>query len=273
MPPRKSTASNPPEDGTEPAPAPAPAPQKASKDKDGLGVEDLSLPKSMIARLAKGVLPANTQIQKDALLAMHKSATVFVSYIAANSNDLARMGGKKTISPQDVMSALKDAELEGFLPRLEAELKKYNDTQCDKRNSYRHRVKAEKAAAAGPEGDDVDAVDATDASLLASQLLGVANGQADADVEGDGERPAKKFKGTDGHVVVTPGEPVDDAEELEEDDDVEDDDAEDDEPEDEDGEEEGDDVADETMEGMDDGDHGGRGVMKDEALDDGNESD
>jgi len=45
--------------------------------------QDLSLPKSMIARLAKGVLPANTQIQKDALLALHKSATVFVSYIAS----------------------------------------------------------------------------------------------------------------------------------------------------------------------------------------------
>jgi len=46
-------------------------------------LQDLSLPKSMIARLAKGVLPANTQIHKDALLALHKSATVFVSYIAA----------------------------------------------------------------------------------------------------------------------------------------------------------------------------------------------
>jgi len=46
-------------------------------------LQDLTLPKSMIARLAKGVLPANTQIQKDALLALHKSATVFVSYIAS----------------------------------------------------------------------------------------------------------------------------------------------------------------------------------------------
>lgn len=98
MPPRKSTASNPPEEG---GAEPAPATTKASKDKDGLGVDvrdcsclledvlilttaqDLTLPKSMIARLAKGVLPANTQIQKDALLAMHKSATVFVSYIAS----------------------------------------------------------------------------------------------------------------------------------------------------------------------------------------------
>jgi hypothetical protein len=41
----------------------------------------------------------------------------------ASSNDLAHMGGKKTISPQDVLSALKDAELDAFLPRLEAELK------------------------------------------------------------------------------------------------------------------------------------------------------
>ena len=45
--------------------------------------KDLSLPKSMIARLAKGVLPPNTQIHKDALLALHKSATVFVSFIAS----------------------------------------------------------------------------------------------------------------------------------------------------------------------------------------------
>ena len=45
--------------------------------------QDLTLPKSMVARLAKGVLPANTQIHKDALLALHKSATVFVNYIAS----------------------------------------------------------------------------------------------------------------------------------------------------------------------------------------------
>lgn len=110
----------------------------------------------MVARLAKGVLPANTQIHKDALLALHKSATVFVSYIASkyvdhsmicpgayptlpsfhlgslivspadifnSSNDNAQASGKKTIAPHDVIAALKDAELEHFLPRLEAELK------------------------------------------------------------------------------------------------------------------------------------------------------
>ena len=44
--------------------------------------QDLSLPKTMVQRLAKGVLPANTQIQKDAIMAMQKGATVFVNYLA-----------------------------------------------------------------------------------------------------------------------------------------------------------------------------------------------
>jgi hypothetical protein len=44
--------------------------------------QDLSLPHTLIMRLAKGMLPPNTQIQKDAQLAISKSATVFVSFIA-----------------------------------------------------------------------------------------------------------------------------------------------------------------------------------------------
>lgn len=48
-----------------------------------MSVEDLNLPKSIVQRLAKGVLPPNTQIQKDALLAMSKGATVFVNYLTS----------------------------------------------------------------------------------------------------------------------------------------------------------------------------------------------
>lgn len=40
------------------------------------------MPKSIVTRLAKGVLPPNTQIQGNAMLAMTKSATVFVNYLA-----------------------------------------------------------------------------------------------------------------------------------------------------------------------------------------------
>lgn len=48
-----------------------------------VSIEDLTLPKSIITRLAKGVLPANTQIQANAVLAMSKSTTVFVNYLAS----------------------------------------------------------------------------------------------------------------------------------------------------------------------------------------------
>jgi len=46
---------------------------------------------------------------------------LLIKYFSAN--ELVQLGGKKTVMPQDVMAALKDAELEEFLPRLEAELK------------------------------------------------------------------------------------------------------------------------------------------------------
>jgi DNA polymerase epsilon subunit 3 len=63
---------------------PTPTPKAAPKEKDdGLNIEDLNLPKSIVQRLAKGVLPPNTQIQKDALLAMSKGATVFVNYLTS----------------------------------------------------------------------------------------------------------------------------------------------------------------------------------------------
>ncbi|KAI9767261.1 MAG: hypothetical protein M1840_005861 [Geoglossum simile] len=101
-----------------------------SRDKEG----DYNLPRTIVQRLAKGVLPANTQIQKDALLAMSKSATV--------ANENALRAHKRTIQPKDVLDALSYLEFEGFLPRLEAELARYTEIQTDKRNTYRNKLKA-----------------------------------------------------------------------------------------------------------------------------------
>ncbi|KAK4560320.1 hypothetical protein LTR86_005515 [Recurvomyces mirabilis] len=265
MPPRKSNvsvATNGGDEGAEPTPA------KATKE--GFGVEDLSLPKSMIARLAKGVLPANTQIHKDALLALHKSATVFVSYIASTSNENAQASGKKTIMPPDVVAALKDAEFEEFLPRLEAELKKYNDTQCDKRNTYRKRVKEEKTVTVVPgEGEGEQAADST--TPLAN---GTANGHA---TEDDAERPAKKVKGDAGLALPPDPDSVEDEDVDEANGDIPDDaDDQEDEPEDDDVDQdddaEDDDGQDETMEDPAD-QLEDRGELQDEALDDEPDSD
>lgn len=45
--------------------------------------QDYLLPRSLTLRLAKSVLPPNTTVQKDAVLAMQKAATVFVSYLSS----------------------------------------------------------------------------------------------------------------------------------------------------------------------------------------------
>ena len=45
--------------------------------------QDLALPRAVIARVSKGVLPPNAQIQKQALQAISKSATAFVNYISS----------------------------------------------------------------------------------------------------------------------------------------------------------------------------------------------
>ncbi|TIC94182.1 DNA polymerase epsilon subunit D [Colletotrichum higginsianum] len=87
----------------------------AKADRDALTIEDLSLPKSIITRLAKGVLPPNTQIQANAVLAMSKSATVFINYLASHANEITVNANKKTVSAEDVFKALDDIEF-GFLP-------------------------------------------------------------------------------------------------------------------------------------------------------------
>ncbi len=46
-----------------------------------LKLQTYALPKSIITRLAKGVLPANTQIQANAILAITKSTTLFISHL------------------------------------------------------------------------------------------------------------------------------------------------------------------------------------------------
>ena len=41
------------------------------------------MPRTMVQRLAKGSLPPNTHVQKDALTALCKSSTVFINHLAS----------------------------------------------------------------------------------------------------------------------------------------------------------------------------------------------
>lgn len=59
---------------------------------------------------------------------------------------------RKTISPENVLEALADLELEAFIPRVEAELRKFNEIQTGKRNEYRRKLKEGKDTSDGRTG-------------------------------------------------------------------------------------------------------------------------
>ncbi|MCJ1346116.1 hypothetical protein MMC31_004328, partial [Peltigera leucophlebia] len=167
MPPRKSNLSQTATTGDEGTPS-------KDKERDGINIEDLALPRTMVQRLAKGVIPANTTLQKDAITAMSKSATLFVNYLAHAANISPAMGTRKTISPDAVLDALAELEFENFLPRVKAELRRFNELQTGKRNEYRRKLKEKEENGTGGATRVVKAVD---------------NGEGDDD--GD-ERAAKR---------------------------------------------------------------------------------
>ncbi|KAI0202400.1 histone-fold-containing protein [Astrocystis sublimbata] len=172
--------------------------ERDRKDKDAVTVEDLTLPKSIIQRLAKGVLPSNTQIQANATLAMSKSATLFINHIANAANEHTLNNNKKTIMPADVFAALDDIEFPFFRERLEAEFKKFNDVQTSKRNTYRRKIAAQKKGEK-PDADpnaslvsNASAATATerggpDAPRSKKQKPNAAHEESAMDIDGDGD--------------------------------------------------------------------------------------
>ncbi|KIW89970.1 uncharacterized protein Z519_09400 [Cladophialophora bantiana CBS 173.52] len=138
--------------------------QSGGRQDDGVGIDDLLLPRSLISRLSRGVLPANTSLQKDAILALTRSATVFISYLAHHANEQSQLRHKKTLAVQDVMAALREIEFGHVMDlgvvgkdgrtggRLEREVEAYEEIIGRKRRGYKEKLKARESG--GAEGDD-----------------------------------------------------------------------------------------------------------------------
>ncbi|KAJ5995592.1 hypothetical protein N7481_002569 [Penicillium waksmanii] len=212
MPPRKSTSSVTPADPDESIqlspqaqtssdkPITATEQQLKARAEAGVSVEDYLLPRSLTIRLAKSVLPPNTTIQKDAVLAIQKAATVFVSYLSSHANESTL---KRTVAPADVFAALSELEFDSFRTRLEAELEAYTDIKAGKRKAKKPEEEGDAAAAsasasagagaaagtgssaaARDEDDDVEMID-NPAKRVKRDSEGKTGGDGDGDVDGD----------------------------------------------------------------------------------------
>ncbi|KAF9773001.1 hypothetical protein IL306_009263 [Fusarium sp. DS 682] len=115
----------------------------------------------------EGVLPPNTQIQANAIMALSQSTTVFINYLASHANENTVNAGKKTISPADVFKALEEIEFAFLREPLEAEFAKFNAVQTEKRTSYRQKVRAKKSDGADTDMPDTSNME-TDADTTAA---------------------------------------------------------------------------------------------------------
>ncbi|KAF3169757.1 hypothetical protein TWF225_011239 [Orbilia oligospora] len=250
MPPRKSDATK--------AAAAAAVSDPASTDDDkpkGRGrtnVDDNTLPKTIVTRLAKGNVPSNTQIQKDAVTALSRSATVFINYLASMANDITKMKDRKTIMPDHVIEAIDQIEFPGLRERLEGELKQFNKIQENKRKKAKEKKQGDTTA--DPMSEDESA------RPLKRQRKSVANQKEDED---DG--------------VVTEGNILEDGSQEEEEEEEEGGDEEEGEEEGEESGEGGESGDEEPQDGMEDIiediDLDETGQEEDEALDYGSDSD
>lgn len=68
------------------------------------------------------------------------------------ANELALSTNKKTITPQNVLEALSQCEYEDFLPRVKAELDRFNEIATGKRNEYRRKIKEKETGGANANG-------------------------------------------------------------------------------------------------------------------------
>ncbi|KAJ2907066.1 uncharacterized protein MKZ38_008634 [Zalerion maritima] len=185
------------------------------KEKDALAIEvgdlgrivadecacprDLTLPKSIITRLAKGVLQPNTQIQANAILALSKSATVFINYLAHHANENTLSAGKKTIMPADVFKAVDETEFGFMRAKLEAEFTtgrntdkhpfpplraEFHETNSAKRSSYRKKVAMAKRGGGSSSGAGSGSADVSmmtmDDSVVSNDASMVSGGPAES---------------------------------------------------------------------------------------------
>ncbi|KAF9423621.1 hypothetical protein BGZ94_008238 [Podila epigama] len=149
-------------------------------------IEDNELPKAIITRIIKQVLPENTNIQSNAKLAMSKSTTLFINYIASAANEVALAAGHKIITGAHVLKCLEDIEYGDMASRLQEELAAYQAIQKSKKNSAKAKETEETSTAASKKRKPSSDAGSSSAKARKSSANAVPReGQADDQEGGD----------------------------------------------------------------------------------------
>jgi histone H3/H4 len=80
--------------------------------------DTIEMPMTSISRIIRTALPTNIMISKEVKTSLAKSAGIFILYITSYANDSCRTGRRTTVTANDVLNAVKESELQQFLPAL-----------------------------------------------------------------------------------------------------------------------------------------------------------
>ncbi|KAF8512971.1 hypothetical protein JB92DRAFT_3116708 [Gautieria morchelliformis] len=110
------------------------------------GIDSFQLPKALVTRIAKSVLPHDAKLQKETISTLANGATVFINYLGMPgydatclindwsmvqprrevfAQDVASSRSRKTIAGQDILKALELIEFGDLVPILQGELESY----------------------------------------------------------------------------------------------------------------------------------------------------
>ncbi|ORY87153.1 histone-fold-containing protein [Protomyces lactucae-debilis] len=149
--------------------------------------EDNLMPRSTIRNCAKAVLKADAPIQKEALLALTKASTVFISYLTAQANEIAISRKRKTIMPVDVFEALKVIEFERFVDDLKKEHEEQDALRKEKRNQKRPTEEDAATQASQAEEGTQSKRPRLEEAADPDDVRGEEDSQSDTDEEAEGK--------------------------------------------------------------------------------------
>ncbi|XP_014664821.1 PREDICTED: DNA polymerase epsilon subunit 3-like [Priapulus caudatus] len=86
-------------------------------------------------------LPDGINVSKEAKQALGKAASIFVLYCTSCANNNALKSKRKTLTGQDVFSALDEMEFDHFIPELKTTLEAHKRDQKSKKESAAHKKK------------------------------------------------------------------------------------------------------------------------------------
>lgn len=158
------------------------------KEDTPVSIDDLLFPRSTIQKLAKLMIndnESNMLMAKDALLALQRSATVFVSNVMFHARQISKEQDRKGINSQDIMGALERAEFTGFIPEVRDRLANFEQAQAMRR-AKKKEEKEENAANAATEGDENTAKrqkDNSEAAIPKKNVDSDNEEELDADVD------------------------------------------------------------------------------------------